>query len=267
MGSPLDVAVASDGRVYVRGVTAAKITMFDAEGNVLGGWGHPGSGEGQFEFGDPTDEALASFGGMAIVNDVIFVADKSRVQMFDLDGKYLGAWGSRGRKPGQFLKVMHMAAGPDGNIYLVDANLNNVQSFTPEGKLVARRSIPVKDMGRATVLCVTPASELILAYERGDRPEGEPAVVLYKVSSAGKLLTSWSGAFEGTAGAACSADGRVYVGDDGGSMYVFDTQGKPLFSFSGPTGSEPNGAVAVSGNNVVVTDTDAGTVSKFHLNR
>jgi len=274
---PADVAVASDGRVYVRDVEQARITTLDAEGTIIGGWGSPGSGEGQFEFKDDTDPHAASFGGMAILDDEIFVADKRRVQRFDLDGKLLGAWGSRGRKPGQILKAQHMAAGPDGNIFIVDTVLKRVQAFAPGGKLVAGWPIPVKDVRYPSVICVTSTGEVIVADERGEVLAGEPGVVIYKFSSGGKLLTSWgepddgqgdldAGEFAGTTGCACSTDGRVYISEDSSNrIQTFDFDGKFLFSFGGAPGAEPNGAVALSGDSLVVTDGDAGNVSKFRL--
>jgi DNA-binding beta-propeller fold protein YncE len=208
---------------------------------------------------------------MAVLGDEVFVADKGRVQRFDLDGKYLGAWSSRGRNPGQILKAQHLSAGPDGNIYIVDTVLKRVQAFRPDGQLVTGWPIPVKNLRYPSVICVTPKGEIIVADERG------PGVVIYKFSSSGKLLTSWgepgdgqsefdAGKFSGTTGCACSPDGRVYFSEDGSDrIQAFDFEGKFLFSFGGAPGAQPNGAVALSGDSLLVTDTDSGNVSKFRL--
>ena len=277
---PDDVAVAGDGRVYVRDVAKARITTLDAEGDIVGGWGGAGTGEGQFEFRDYEDPHAASYGGMTIVDDVVYVADKSRVQLFDLDGRYRGSWGSRGRGPGQFLKVFGMAGGPDGHVYIVDEVLDIVQSFTTRGRPVARWPLEVKTLRYPTALCVTPRNEVVVTDVKGDLLAERPAVRIHKFSSTGRLVTSWGraddndGSFDpgefmnGGRGIACSDDGRVYVTDDTVNVIqVFDLRGRYLFSFGGPLGSQPNAAVAVSGDSVFSTDGGAGTVSRFRLSR
>jgi hypothetical protein len=59
----------------------------------------------------------------------------------------------------------------------------------------------------------------------------------------------------------------VFVPDEAGErVQVFDSQGKFLFSFTGPDGAKPTGPVAVKDDEVIANDGGAGSVFKFRLN-
>jgi outer membrane protein assembly factor BamB len=67
---------------------------------------------------------------------------------------------------------------------------------------------------------------------------------------------------------ACGHDGRVYIGDEGADrVQVFDSDGQYLFSFTGPSGAVPNGAIAIGSDGIIVTDMNSASVSKFRLTR
>ena len=71
----------------------------------------------------------------------------------------------------------------------------------------------------------------------------------------------------GTSSIACDKQDRVFVPDEaGGRVQVFDSQGKFLFSFTGPDGAMPTGPLAVKDDEVIATDGGAGSVLKFRLN-
>lgn len=76
---PIDVAVNSKGDIIVGDMGAAKVFMFDAEGNLLLQFGKKGDKEGQFKL-------LTSV--TVGCNDEILVADH-RIQIFDKNGKFL----------------------------------------------------------------------------------------------------------------------------------------------------------------------------------
>ncbi|HUX08974.1 MAG TPA: NHL repeat-containing protein [Acidobacteriota bacterium] len=82
---PLDLAFAPDGSVVVIDCKP-RVQRFSAEGNLLGYWGEEGEEPGR----------LGCSGGIAINSDgVLFISDPfdDRVQMFTLDGRFLGLLG------------------------------------------------------------------------------------------------------------------------------------------------------------------------------
>jgi tripartite motif-containing protein 71 len=278
---PLDVAVAKDGRVYVRDVDNDNIQALDADGYLTKSWGKLGTGDGEFDFHDKESEHQQAVGGLAVVEDTVFVADKNRVQMFDLDGNYVGSWSSRGRKPGQILKTSHMAARFNGNIYILDSTLARIQVFTPKGELATGWPVRFKNLQYLSAICANPNGDVFVAEEFvGVAAKGQSGVRIHKFSRTGDLVQTWGkpndedGEFDdgefvvGTDGMACGDDGRIYVSDvKADRVQVFDSDGHFLFSFTGPARSKPNGAIAIGDDGVIVTDTGSGSVSKFRIIR
>jgi RND superfamily putative drug exporter len=82
-------------------------------------------------------------------NDRLYVADQTnhRIQVLDLNGRFLAEWGKHGTKPGEFggnTNVKSRAGGPDfvaldkqGNVYTTEAMDGRVQKFTPDGAFLA----------------------------------------------------------------------------------------------------------------------------------
>ena len=83
---PTNLAVAPSGDLYVSdGYGNARVHRFSAGGELLGSWGEPGNGPGQFNLSH----------GVAVAPDGrVFVADREndRVQIFTPEGEYLTEW-------------------------------------------------------------------------------------------------------------------------------------------------------------------------------
>ena len=83
---PTNLAVAPGGDLYVAdGYGNARVHRFSADGALLGSWGEPGTGPGQFNL----------VHGVAVAADGrVFVADREndRIQIFGPDGEYLAQW-------------------------------------------------------------------------------------------------------------------------------------------------------------------------------
>jgi len=83
---PAGLAVAPDGELYVcDGYGNARVHRFKADGTLLGSWGEPGIGPGQFHLPH----------GIGISPDgLVFVADREndRIQIFSRDGQFLDMW-------------------------------------------------------------------------------------------------------------------------------------------------------------------------------
>ncbi len=92
-----------------------------------GGWWCV-AGSGKSEFKNPV--------ALAIDPDrkILFVCDmmNHRIQIFDLNGKYIGEIGARGKEKGQFLCPSGIALDSKGNVYVVDKYNNRIQVFSPK---------------------------------------------------------------------------------------------------------------------------------------
>jgi sugar lactone lactonase YvrE len=85
-----DLTFGPNGRLFISdGYGNARILEYTAGGKRLKAWGSAGTGPGQFNIPH----------GIANDGKILYVADRgnSRVQRFDLDGRYLGEWTNLGR--------------------------------------------------------------------------------------------------------------------------------------------------------------------------
>jgi tripartite motif-containing protein 71 len=262
LSMPTDVAVSSDGRVYVVDSARNSIKIFDAAGNPLGSLGSVSLGEGQFS--GPVGIDVAS-------NGDVYVADKNnkRLQVFKPDGSFRrslpvaeagaaaepvdvavsakgktlyvttndthkvlamtsrgkpkSAWGGQGEEPAQFNYPATVAVDSADNVYVVDVLNARVQVFTEEGA-------PTAQYG---------------SY--GAKP----------------------GMFVRPKGVAVDAAGRIYVSDsylgvvqvlgsDGVFIGVLAVDGEPA-RFKAPVG------LAFAGGRLYVTDMLAGKVLAFKM--
>jgi tripartite motif-containing protein 71 len=66
----------------------------------------------------------------------VYVTDQkgNRIQVFDLDGKFLFGFGKFGRGPGEFDQPEDLAWDPDGNLIVADGDNHRIQVLTPDGK-------------------------------------------------------------------------------------------------------------------------------------
>ena len=59
-----------------------------------------------------------------------------RIQVFDRDGKFVKAFGSVGRQPGNFARPREIAIDREGRVYVSDAAFGNMQIFDADGQLL-----------------------------------------------------------------------------------------------------------------------------------
>jgi DNA-binding beta-propeller fold protein YncE len=87
------------------------------------------------------DEPLKDPSGVAVDESRarVYISDvgADRVRVFDLSGNPLGAWGKKGKKPGEFRLSVPGGIEVDecGLVYVSDHDNRRVQVFTPEGEL------------------------------------------------------------------------------------------------------------------------------------
>src|SRR6266498_2659535 len=132
---PTELALDSQGNVYVIDGGNQRIQKFDKDGNFILMWGSQGAGDGQFLFHVPP----AHYGSIAVDKDgYVYVTDHfNRIQKFDSNGKFLMKFGDTGYADGKFDKPLSIALDRQGNIYVTDNGNNRIQKFDQNGKFLA----------------------------------------------------------------------------------------------------------------------------------
>ena len=173
---PASMVMDSEENLWISDEGTNQITIIDKQGEILGQWGEPGRGEGQFDRQsgialDPegnvyvadtrnhriqkftkNGEFLMEFGGYGsaegelnmpwgiCVDELgdVYVADwrNDRVQKFSADGEFIFSIGRSGDGEGEFNRPSGVTVDDHGDIYVADWANNRVQLFRPDGVFV-----------------------------------------------------------------------------------------------------------------------------------
>jgi DNA-binding beta-propeller fold protein YncE len=113
------------------------VMKFSADGKLLLTLGKPGvAGDGPDTFNSPSDVVVAPNGN-------IFVADghggntNARIVKFAPDGKFITAWGKKGKGPGELDTPHGLAMDAASRLYVADRANSRIQIFDQDGKLLA----------------------------------------------------------------------------------------------------------------------------------
>jgi outer membrane protein assembly factor BamB len=234
LAGPSTLTIAPDGRIWVADSGHAGFQILDADGAFLESW--TGTGDGQFGLvqsdGDP-------FGTVAFAPDGSFyVLDPGarRILAFSASRTFVRSIGEPGRGPGQFREPIAIAADPAGNVAAWDPGRGDVQTFTPDGTLVATtrlkstytgayssNSMAIDGDGNFYVLQFDQAGPALV--EKFD-PEGNLLLQFGLESGPGKLLGQ-------PLGIGLDATGNVYVTEiEPGRVVVYSPEGEYLMDFA-----------------------------------
>ena len=178
---PTDVAWDSKGNTYITdGYVNARVAKFDKNGDFVKMWGEHGTGDSQFN----TPHAIAIDKA-----DNIYVGDRgnARVQVFDVDGK--------------FLRKFTVNVPPDPKSRAVNGN-------TPKGEGMMR------GVGAPNSLCIPPDNDKVLFLGESTWPGR-----IFKLSTDGKVLGvigrsgRQHGSFSGGHQLACPSEFVIYVAE------------------------------------------------------
>ncbi|MBT1064427.1 peptidyl-alpha-hydroxyglycine alpha-amidating lyase family protein [Bowmanella sp. Y26] len=124
LNAPSDVALDSQGNIYVADGGNFRIVKFSPEGNLLSSWGSKGEATGQFNFPHSLlfDE-----------QDQLYVTDRQngRIQIFTTDGQFIKQW--------QDIGYPYELERFDANtLILTDARSGEINKIGPNGQVLER---------------------------------------------------------------------------------------------------------------------------------
>lgn len=186
------------------------LRKFDREGKLLATLGtvdKPGAAKGEVLFRAPDDLVFDSQGNF-------YVADSGngRIVKLDAEGKFLTAWGKKGKADGEFATAHSLAIDADDRIYVGDRGNKRVQLFDSAGKHLATWGGFGNPFGMIVV-----GGELLAS-------EGDLHQIFHLDRKTGKVVAKWGSPQELQLPHLMALDSR-------GVLYVAEVNGKRVQRF------------------------------------
>jgi YD repeat-containing protein len=296
LAHPGDVALGPEGSLWVADRTNNRVEEFDREGEFIEAFGEEvnktaveaGGSEAEKSLcaaasgdacqagkADSAKGALKRPASLAIDTEGdIWVADRgnSRIEEFDMKGKYLSQFGAKGSGKGQFLEPEGLAIDSHGNIWVADTYNGRVQEFSQADELiqvVGSYGAAPGQMGEPTGIDIGPWGHVWVADWQNNRVE--------EFTDKGKFIRQFgtegtaNGQFERPDGIAIDDRGEVWVTDEGNDrVQAFTEEGEYIAKF-GAEGSEegqfsfgyPIGVATDSNGNLWIADSNNNRVQHW----
>ncbi|MGH9340457.1 MAG: peptidyl-alpha-hydroxyglycine alpha-amidating lyase family protein [Acidobacteriota bacterium] len=135
---PADVAVASNGDIFVAdGYGNSRVVKFDKDGKFIKAWGKKGTGQGEFNL---VHAVVLDPQGRLYVGD----RENNRIQIFDQDGNFIDMWTDVGAPFGLAISgdKLYIATGRDQNVNIVDLEGTVLTAFGSEGTELGHFNLP-----------------------------------------------------------------------------------------------------------------------------
>ncbi len=216
-------------------------------------------------FLNPVDFAVAPNGRIYVINrghmEVANTMFQKRVTLCNIEGDYLGEFGTGGSEDGQLMWPAGIAIDSDENLYITDEALHRVSIFDKEGKFLAKWGVKGTGAGefdRPTGITFDMDGNLLVVDGLNSR------VQRYTVE--GRFLGTWGregrgeGQFNVPWGIAVDGAGSVYVADwRNDRIQKFDPDGRYLKSWGSPGQGDgefhrPSGVAVDREGNIYVAD-------------
>lgn len=212
-----------EGNVWIATWRLGVVYKCSPEGKVLmvlGTYNERGTDE--THFGDPNDMVIMPTGE-------IFVADgevNTRIVHFDPQGKFIKAWGTAGKGPGQFACPHAIVADSKGLLYVADRGNTRIQIFDQKGNFIDQwpNIIVPFDIwiDNDDNLWACGYGPLRIKTDGGLPRTADNMIV--KFNSEGRVLMNWTftlgdvpGEFGELHGIAVDSKGNVYASEVGGT--------------------------------------------------
>ena len=135
LNEPNDLAFGPGGDIFLvegHGKAPGRVLRFDKSGTLIRSWGGMGTGPGRFDIAH----------SVVVDAGIVYVADRQnrRVQLFDVDGKYIKEWKYLGLPCGLYL-------ARDGQMYLTSGYVGQILRLDANGKAVAATGQAGKGLG------------------------------------------------------------------------------------------------------------------------
>jgi sugar lactone lactonase YvrE len=136
------MTVDRDGNVWVTDAQIKdgkgnQVFKFSPDGKLLMALGKAGiAGAGNDVFSGPADVAIAQNGDIFVADGHMADTPVNRIMRFSKDGKFITAWGKRGKGPGEFDTPHSIAIDSRGRIFVADRSNGRLQIFNAEGRFI-----------------------------------------------------------------------------------------------------------------------------------
>jgi uncharacterized protein (TIGR03663 family) len=266
LSDPKNVAVGSDGRVYVVEGRANRVSVFNPDGTFSSSFGGPGQGDGQFQ--EPWGVAVAPNGN-------VYVADtwNHRIEYFDPNGKFLGKWGQLGDAKGStstdqgvFWGPREVAISPSGEVFVTDTGNKRIQVFGLDGtfkRMFGGVGSAPGQFNEEVGLTLDGQGNLWVADTWNNRiqklsPDGDPLASI-------PVPSGWeSQAVTNKPYVAADSQGRVYATfPDQGRLTMFGADGQPIKDIPLSSGATPVGVTIAPDGRVLVADARGNVVDSL----
>jgi tripartite motif-containing protein 71 len=250
-----------------------RFTILEPDGTYIETWGAGGSADGEFRLRRDNGDG---YGGIEFAPDGSFyVLDvgNRRVQHFGPDREFLGAWGSSGNGPGQYLDPIWLDIAADGTVIVLECGRDVVEFYDADGTVI--RSIDPHPDGEGGFNCANSmvTDEAGNVYIASCCGSGN---FLAKFAPDGTLLWTADSGGDGKpfgeqpTGIAVDQEGNVFMGHGLGLIHVFDAHGAHVAQWDGsenggPAFELPTSLVLDGAGTMYVTDHFANVLRAFRL--
>ncbi len=260
---PRDVAVDSNGDVWVADTDNNRVEEFSSTGEYIKKFGSEGTGNGQFK--QPAGIAVAANGDLWVTDSL-----NDRVEEFSPAGEYIKKFGSEGSGNGQFSEPRGIAIAPNGHIWVTDARNYRVEEFSSTGEYITKVGTSGSGNGQfyhPTGIAADSNGDIWVADSRNNRVQ--------ELSSTGEYIRQFGS--EGTGNGQFIEPAGITV-DPAGDVWVADTRNNRIQGFTstgeyirqfGSDGSgngqfvEPEGIAVGPNGNLWIADRVNNRIQEF----